>query len=129
MATTVALNLHGMGHLAHPVRDCLEVILRGARQVVGGFKLPSDERLRPLRSFMDDVTSILQMAPCMTRLLKLLDELLKWARMKVKVEKSRSLSLRKGEPGPPLLQGGAHSTAGGETTVKRGETLYHRLHE
>lgn len=30
----------------------LEIILRGARQVVGGGKLPSGERLPPLRSYM-----------------------------------------------------------------------------
>ena len=45
---------------------------------------------------MDDVTSILQTAPCTPRLLKRFDELISWARMKVKAVKSRSLSLRKG---------------------------------
>lgn len=34
-----------------------------ARQVVRGIKLPSGERLPPLRSYLDDVTSILQTAP------------------------------------------------------------------
>uniref|UniRef100_A0A3B4XDA6 Reverse transcriptase domain-containing protein n=1 Tax=Seriola lalandi dorsalis TaxID=1841481 RepID=A0A3B4XDA6_SERLL len=75
-----------------------EVILRGARQVVGGIRLPSGERLPPLRSYMDDVTTILQTAPCTTRLLKRFDELISWARMKVKAAKSRSLSIRKGVP-------------------------------
>lgn len=36
-----------------------EVILIGARQIVGGIKLPSGQRLPTLRSFMDDVTSLL----------------------------------------------------------------------
>lgn len=63
-----------------------EVILIGARQVVGGIKLPSGVRLPPLRSYMVDVTSILQTAPCTTRLLKRFDELLTWAGMKVKAE-------------------------------------------
>lgn len=47
---------------------------------------------------MDDVTSILQMAPCTTRLLNHLDELIGWARLKIKAEKSRSLSIKKGVP-------------------------------
>lgn len=42
---------------------------------------------------MDDVTSLLQIAPCTSRLLKRMDELVSWARMKIK---SRSLSLRRG---------------------------------
>lgn len=45
---------------------------------------------------MDDVTTILQTAPCTARLLKCLDELTTWARMKIKPSKSRSLSIRKG---------------------------------
>lgn len=45
---------------------------------------------------MDDVTTILQTAPCTARLLKRLDELIQWARMKIKPSKSRSLSIRKG---------------------------------
>lgn len=75
-----------------------EIILRGARQVVGGIKLPSGERLPPLRSHMDNVTSILRTSPCMARLLNCLDELITWARMKIKPAKSISLSIGKGVP-------------------------------
>ena len=46
---------------------------------------------------MDDITCLLRTAPCTSRLLKRLDELIAWARMKFKPQKSRSLSLRKGE--------------------------------
>ncbi|XP_078617582.1 uncharacterized protein LOC144885536 [Branchiostoma floridae x Branchiostoma japonicum] len=74
-----------------------EVLLTGARQVVGGVKLPSGQRLPPLRAFMDDVTTILRTAPCTNRVLRRLEELTKWARMKFKPTKSRSLSLRKGK--------------------------------
>ncbi len=74
-----------------------EVILIGARQVVGGVRLPAGQRLPPLRSYMDDITCLLRTAPCTSRLLKRLDELITWARMKFKPQKSRSLSLRKGE--------------------------------
>ena len=45
---------------------------------------------------MDDVTTLLQTAACIARLLKRLEELLAWARMKIKPQKSRSLSIRKG---------------------------------
>lgn len=77
--------------------------------MVGGIKLRSGERLPPLRSYMDDVTSILQTAPCTIRLLERLDELLTWARMKVKSGRSRNLSLRKG-----VLQARTTFVAGGE---------------
>lgn len=73
-----------------------EVILMGARVMVGGMKLPSGQRLPPVRGYMDDITTILQTAACTTRLLKRIDELVGWARMKIKPAKSRSLSLRKG---------------------------------
>ncbi|RXN29065.1 hypothetical protein ROHU_018794 [Labeo rohita] len=73
-----------------------EIILIGARQMVGGIKLPTGKRLPPLRSYMDDVTSLLQTAACTSRLLKRMDELMSWARMKIKPSKSRSLSLRRG---------------------------------
>ncbi len=64
--------------------------------MVGGMKLPSGQRLPPVRGYMDDITTILQTAACTTRLLKRIDELVGWARMKIKPAKSRSLSLRKG---------------------------------
>uniref|UniRef100_A0A3B1JJ67 Reverse transcriptase domain-containing protein n=1 Tax=Astyanax mexicanus TaxID=7994 RepID=A0A3B1JJ67_ASTMX len=73
-----------------------EVILIGARQVARGLKTPEGGRFPALRGYMDDVTSILQTAPCTARLLKRLEELTMWARMKIKSSKSRSLSIRKG---------------------------------
>ncbi|KAL2095427.1 hypothetical protein ACEWY4_010146 [Coilia grayii] len=73
-----------------------EVILIGARKMAGGVKLPSGQRLLPVRGYMDDITTILQTAACTARLLKRIDELVAWARMKIKPAKSRSLSLRKG---------------------------------
>ncbi|KAL7836380.1 hypothetical protein AOLI_G00276640 [Acnodon oligacanthus] len=73
-----------------------EVILIGARQVARGLKTLGGGRLPALRGFMDDITAILQTAPCTARLLKQLDEQIQWARMKIKPSKSRSLSIRKG---------------------------------
>ncbi|CAM4298856.1 unnamed protein product [Leuciscus chuanchicus] len=73
-----------------------EIILIGARKMVGGVKLPSGQRLPAVRGYMDDITTILRTAACTTRLLKRIDELVGWARMKIKPPKSRSLSIRKG---------------------------------
>ncbi|KAJ8386603.1 hypothetical protein AAFF_G00168350 [Aldrovandia affinis] len=47
-----------------------EVILIGARQVVGGIRLPAGQRLPLLRSYMDDIMCLLRTAPCTSRLLK-----------------------------------------------------------
>lgn len=86
-----------------------EVLLIGARQMDRGLKSPSGERLPTLRGYMDDVTSILQTAPCTARLLKHFDELTGWARMKIKLAKSRSLSIRRGVRDDRMV-----FTAGGE---------------
>lgn len=73
----------------------LEIMPIGARKVVRGPSIPLDERLPPLRSYMD-VTSILQTAPCIARLLKHLSELMTLAKMKIKPSKPQSLSIGKG---------------------------------
>lgn len=73
-----------------------EVILIGARQVVGEVRLSTGQKFPPLRGFMDDITSLLPTAPCTARLLRRMDELMSWARMKIKPARSQSLSLRKG---------------------------------
>ncbi len=86
-----------------------EIILIGARQMARGLRSPSGGRLPALRGYMDDVTTILQTAPCTARLLKRLDELIQWARMKIKPSKSRSLSIRKG-----VRDDRTEFTAGGE---------------
>lgn len=64
-----------MGCAISPIQfvAAFEVILVGARQMVGGIKLPVGQRLPPLRSYMDDVTSLLQTASCTARLLKGMD--------------------------------------------------------
>ena len=78
------------------LRQPFEVILIGGRQVVRGVRSQSGQQLPALRSYMDDVTSLLQTAACTARLLKRFEELLGWARMRIKPTKSRSLSIRKG---------------------------------
>lgn len=64
--------------------------------MVGTVKVLSEQRLPLLRSHMNVVTRLLQTAACTSQLLKILDELVSWARMKIKPFKFRSLSLRRG---------------------------------
>ncbi|KAF7659999.1 hypothetical protein LDENG_00290150 [Lucifuga dentata] len=73
-----------------------EIILIGGRQMVRGVRTQSGHCLPALRSYMDDVTTLLQTAACTNRLLKRLEELLTWAWMKIKPAKSWSLSIQKG---------------------------------
>lgn len=87
-----------MGCLISPIlfTAAFEVILVGGRQMVNGVRSPAGQRLPAIRSYMDDVTTLLQIAACTHRLLKRFEELLTWARMKIKPSKSRSVSIRKG---------------------------------
>lgn len=68
-----------------------EVILIGGRQKVRGVRSQSSQRLPALRSYMDDVTSLLQTAAWTAWLLKSFEELLGWSRMRIQPPKSRSL--------------------------------------
>ncbi len=86
-----------------------EIILIGARQMAKGLRSLSGGRLPVLSGYMDDVKTILQTALCAARLLKHLDKLMQWARMKIKPSKSRSLSIRKGARDDRTM-----FTAGGE---------------
>lgn len=109
-----------------------EIILRGARQVVGGIKLPSGERLPPLRSHMDNVMSILQTSPCMARLLNCLDELITWARRKKKKDQACKVDKPLNKERSAASQDNichwrrAHPTAGRTTTLKPGEAVHRR---
>lgn len=46
---------------------------------------------------MDDMTLVTTTVPCMKRSLERLNENLKWAGMKVKLSKSRSISISRGK--------------------------------
>ena len=75
----------------------MEVIIRGAKDSVRGVELAPGQALPPLRAFMDDITILspdLEGVECALERLQLL---IRWARMKFKPQKSRSLSLRKGK--------------------------------
>ena len=76
---------------------CMEMILRGAREVAEGELLENGTRLPPKKAFMDDITTLIQSEEGTRRLLQRLQELFIRSRMKAKPKKSRSLSLIKGK--------------------------------
>ena len=78
------------------ITAAFEILLIGGRQMARGVRSQTGQRLPAIRCYMNDVTTLLQTAACTARLLKRLEELLAWARMKIKPPKSRSLSIRKG---------------------------------
>ena len=51
----------------------------------------------PLKAFMDDITVLSEVEAATRRVLKRLDDLITWSRMKFKAKKSRSCSLREGK--------------------------------
>ena len=58
----------------------------------------SSTRLPPIRAYMDDyIVTLTTTAPCSCQLLIKLNDRLKWARMKVKPSKYRSVSISKGK--------------------------------
>lgn len=73
-----------------------KIILIGGRQMLRGVRSQSGQRLPAQRSYMDDVTTLLQTTACTSRLLKTLEKLLIRVRMKIKPVKSRNLSIQKG---------------------------------
>ncbi len=75
----------------------MEVIIRASRWVVGGERTKNGIRLPPIRAYMDDMTILTTTAACTRRLLGKLQENIKWARMKIKPNKSRSISIVKGQ--------------------------------
>ncbi|KAJ8010150.1 hypothetical protein DPEC_G00071990 [Dallia pectoralis] len=75
----------------------MEVIIRASRWVVGGEKTKNGICLPPIRAYMDDMTTLTTTAACTRRLLGKLQENIKWARMTIKPNKSRSISIVKGQ--------------------------------
>ncbi|ONI45671.1 hypothetical protein AN642_00195 [Epulopiscium sp. SCG-B10WGA-EpuloA2] len=75
----------------------MEVIIRASKWVVGGERRQDGLCLTPIRAYMDDMTLITTMVPCMKRVLERLNKNLKWAGMKIKPSKSRSISVSRGK--------------------------------
>ena len=59
-------------------------------------KCDGAKTVTPLRSFMDDITTLMRGEKATRDLLQRLDELIEWSRMKFKAKKSRSLTFIKG---------------------------------
>ena len=68
----------------------MEMLLRSTEDTTRNKTIPC------MKAFMDDVTVISESKSHMEKRLKCLQELLKWAEMKIKPSKSRSLSIIKG---------------------------------
>lgn len=74
----------------------MELIIRASKWVVGGQSMGTGLRLPPLRAYMDDITIRTTTVPCTRRLLGKLEENISWAHMKIKPDKSCSISVVKG---------------------------------
>ena len=75
----------------------MEIIIRDSKWVVGGERREDGLRLTPIRAYMDDMTLMTTTVPCMKRILERLNKNLKWAGMKIKPTKSRSISISRGK--------------------------------
>ncbi|KAJ8417382.1 hypothetical protein AAFF_G00286090 [Aldrovandia affinis] len=75
----------------------MEVIIRASKWVVGSEQTKNGLCLPPIQAYMDDMTTLTTTAACTRRLLGKLQENIKWARMKIKPNKSWSISIVKGE--------------------------------
>ncbi|KAL1279297.1 hypothetical protein QQF64_025970 [Cirrhinus molitorella] len=75
----------------------MEIIIRASKWVVGGERLQCNQRLPPIRAYMDDLTTLTTTVPCTRRLLEKLHQNITWARMKLKPSKCRSISIIKGQ--------------------------------
>ena len=74
----------------------MEIIIRASKWVVGGKRRQDGMRPTPIRAYMDDVMLVTTTVPCMRRILERLNKNLKWAGMKIKPTKSRSISISRG---------------------------------
>ena len=75
----------------------MEMVIRASKWVVGGERRREGLRLPPIRAFMDDMTLLTTTVPCTKRLLERINTNLRWARMRIKPSKSRSISVTKGK--------------------------------
>ena len=69
----------------------MDILLRSTKDTTSKKTIPS------MKAFMDDVTVISELKSHMEKLLKRLQEIFKWAVMKIKPSKSHSLSIIKGK--------------------------------
>lgn len=75
----------------------MKVIIRATKWVVGGEHLQCGQRLPPIHTYMNDMTTVTFAVACTKQLLAKLQDNITWARMKLKPSKSRSISISKGK--------------------------------
>ncbi|KAJ3583921.1 hypothetical protein NHX12_015418, partial [Muraenolepis orangiensis] len=84
----------------------MNMLTKSAEPECRGPRTNSGQRQPPIRAFMDDLTVMTESVPGCRWILKGLEELVEWARMRFKPAKSRSMVLRKGKArssGPLLV--------------------------
>ena len=74
----------------------IEMIVRGAEKTADETKSFGGSILPPVKAFMNGITCLVRSSKSTSSLLQSLAKLIKWARMKFKAAKSRSMSLPKG---------------------------------
>ncbi|KAJ3581825.1 hypothetical protein NHX12_016191, partial [Muraenolepis orangiensis] len=75
----------------------MNMLTKSAEPECRGPRTNSGQRQPPIRTFMDDLTVMTESVPGCRWILKGLEELVEWARMRFKPAKSRSMVLRKGK--------------------------------
>ncbi|KAJ3605309.1 hypothetical protein NHX12_027358 [Muraenolepis orangiensis] len=75
----------------------MNMLTKSAEPECRGPRTNSGQRQPPIRAFMDDLTVMTGSVPGCRWILKGLEELVEWARMRFKPAKSRSMVLRKGK--------------------------------
>ncbi|KAJ3582934.1 hypothetical protein NHX12_000088, partial [Muraenolepis orangiensis] len=75
----------------------MNMLTKSAEPECRGTRTNSGQRQPPIRAFMDDLTVMTESVPGCQWILKGLQELVEWARMRFKPAKSRSMVLRKGK--------------------------------
>ena len=93
-----------MGCTVSPILFVLvmQVILRSAEAHCSGANLGGGLHMPPLKAFMDDTTILASQEDEARKILLQLQQVIEWARMKFKPQKSRSLSLQKGRVKPEV---------------------------
>lgn len=88
-----------MGCTVSPILFVLamQILLKATEASTVMVKLGKGIVMPPLKAFMDDTTVLANKASMASKILKRLEELMVWSRMKFKPAKSRSLSLKKGK--------------------------------
>ena len=80
----------------------MQVILRAAEGHCSGANLGGGLHMPPLKAFMDDTTVLASQEDEARKILTRLQQVIEWAGMKFKPQKSRSLSLHKGKVKPEV---------------------------